>query len=514
MILRKPTLLRSTALFGLLFFLASCERPQDLISYVEMRYNLSNVAPLTAQLELQTSRRVALELRVKGHHGEASDVVLEFPSLSDDFSIPVLGLYSDTTNVVELTLREPGGELLESKIFELKTKPASENLPQIRIDQRSIVTSEADYYLVNYFGHTEGRNFVPQTVFIFDQFGDIRWYLDYLPDPIFRNLFYDNGLSRLENGNLLMGDRNSDAIYEIDRQGVALGTWPLNGYSFHHHVIEKPDNNLIATVNKNGLTTVEDHILELDSKSGNIVREWDLRESLQKSRTIWDTDLADINVDWFHANGLAYSESDNTLIVSGRTQGTVKLTPNNELIWILAPHLGWGQNGRGQDLASFLLQPLDANGNPITDQAVLNGEANHPDFEWAWYQHAPVVMPNGNLMLFDNGDNRNYQQAGSYSRAVEYKIDEDEMTIQQVWSYGKERGEACYSRIVSAVAYHEAENTVLFTPGAVVSGGESYGKVVEVDYASKEVLFEATVIAPVAPFNITFHNIKRMGLYP
>lgn len=507
-------LLRQGLFVSLFCFLVACETPGELISYVELDYNLSRVAPLTAQLELRTSRLVALELRVEGRHGAASDVVLNFPSLSDDFSIPVLGLYPDTLNTVELTLREPGGELLETRIFQLTTGPASENLPQIRIDKAPGPKSKPGFNLVNYFGHDPGRTFTPQMAFMFDQYGDIRWYLDYLADPIFRNLFYDNGLSRMENGNLLMGDLNSDALYEIDMQGVIMNTWPLNGYSFHHHVLEKPNNNLLATVSKNSFRTVEDQLLEIDPNSGNIIREWDLRESLQSGRRVWDTDLADIRTDWFHANGVAYSEADDRLVVSGRTQGVVKLTNNNDLVWILAPHKGWGQNGRGEDLNPYLLQPLDAQGNPITEQAVLDGDANHPDFEWPWYQHSPVLMPNGNLLLFDNGDNRNYTQPGNYSRVVEYEIDEEEMTIQQVWTYGKERGEECYSRIVSGVAYNEDQNTVLFMPGAISSQGERYGKVVEVDYQTREVIFEATIIPKVAPFDITFHNVKRMGLYP
>lgn len=50
-------------------------------------------------------------------------------------------------------------------------------------------------------------------------------------------------------------------------------------------------------------------------------------------------------------------------------------------------------------------------------------------------------------MIFDNGDNRNYQQPCSYSRTVEYEIDEEKMTIRQIWSYGKERDRETYSKI-------------------------------------------------------------------
>ena len=119
-------------------------------------------------------------------------------------------------------------------------------------------------------------------------------------------------------------------------------------------------------------------------------------------------------------------------------------------------------------------------------------------------------MPNGNLMVFDNGDNRNYTNAGPYSRAVEYEIDEVNKTIKQVWSYGKERGEAAYARIVSKVSYLADKNAVLFTPGSAVRSGVAAGKVIEVDYNTETVLFEATVFPPNSVFNISFHNVQRI----
>ena len=145
---------------------------------------------------------------------------------------------------------------------------------------------------------------------------------------------------------------------------------------------------------------------------------------------------------------------------------------------------------------------------------MLDGATNHPDFEWAWYQHAPELLPDGTLLLFDNGDNRNYTDQQLYSRAVVYRIDTGAMTIQQVWQYGTERGTDTFSRIVSDVDYHAAEDNMVFMPGAVVSGASDYGKMVEVDYTTGAVVFEATITPPIAPFGITFHRVERLSLYP
>ena len=87
------------------------------------------------------------------------------------------------------------------------------------------------------------------------------------------------------------------------------------------------------------------------------------------------------------------------------------------------------------------------------------------------------------------------------------------MTIQQVWKYGKERGTVTYSRIISDVDYDPETNHVFFSTGAVAIDGD-YGKVAEVDYDTKEVLFKAKVFPPIAVFNIGFHRAKRLSLYP
>ena len=208
---------------------------------------------------------------------------------------------------------------------------------------------------------------------------------------------------------------------------------------------------------------------------------------------------------------MIHDDRDNTIIVSGLYQGVVKLDYDNNVKWIIAPHLEWGENRRGEDLNEFLLQPLDAQGHPIEDEDVINGLANHPDFEWNWHQHAPFITPDGNVMFFDNGEKRNLTFTGPYSRGVEYKIDEEAMTIQQVWQYGKERGAETYAEIVSDVDYLPITGNILYAPGARVDNGGGFvgGRVIEVNYETKEVVFEARLNGP----EICFHRAERIVLY-
>lgn len=515
--------------FVFLFLIISCGKDEvseeiiipsneklDLILSDQITVNPTGYAPLSAVISLETDRAVRISIRVVGRNGADSDVTHEFTELSSSQDIKVHGLYGNYNNQVEVSFFDNTGNNLGTQIYELETLPLILDMPQIVIEQANRAEMAEGMTLVSYFGH-DGSLF-PQRPFMFDSFGDIRWYLDYSNSPQLENLFYDNGMERLANGNLYFGSggtnfggQGDNRIYEIDLFGNIINTWDMPGYSFHHQVHEKPNGNFVVTVTKDGTGTIEDYIIEIDRQNKQIIREWDLNMSLQNSRTTLTTDA----VDWVHVNAVAYDATDDTIIVSGRTQGVIKLTNTNEVVWIMGSHKEWGLAGNGSDLNNLLLQPLNANGDAILDQAVLDGDQNHPDFEWNWYQHAPLLKPNGNVMLFDNGDNRNFTGAEKYSRAVEYAVDASGMTLQQQWQYGKERGEETYSRIVSDVDYLEETDHILFSPGAISFMGSIYGRSIELDYETKEVLFEATIVPPTAFFGIiTFHRTERLPLYP
>ena len=482
--------------------------PVSIIKSSTVKLNPNLTAPLTATISLETTNNCKVYIRVVGKHGTDSDVSFDFTDVSTSHLIPVLGLYADYENTVELTLKDEAGKVLEMKSYKIKTFSLSAGLPAISIVTTNTAQMQEGMTLVSYFGYSE--NAIPQTPLIFDAYGDIRWYTDFSKSTALANLFYDDGMERLQNGNLYFGDGSTNKIYEMDFLGNIVNTWDFPGYGFHHNVQEKPNGNFLVTVSKQGSPTVEDHIIEIDRNTKQIISHWDLTQSLQYSRQI----LNDNTVDWIHVNAVQYDESDNTIIISGRTQGLVKLDQDNNVVWISGCHKGWGIAGNGVDLNNFLLQPLDKNNLPITDPSVLNGDTNSPDFEWNWYQHAHLIMPNGHIMLFDNGSgNRNFGNSPPYSRAAEFEIDKTNKTIKQIWQYGKERGAETFSGICSDVDYYPGNNHVIFSPGVINNNSIAYGKVVELDYSTKNVIFEATITPPKSFYGITFHRTERLKLY-
>ena len=96
-------------------------------------------------------------------------------------------------------------------------------------------------------------------------------------------------------------------------------------------------------------------------------------------------------------------------------------------------------------------------------------------------------------MVFDNGFCRWYTSDHdiNYSRAVEYKIDEKNMTIQQVWEYGYEMADY-YAAAISGVDFLKQTGNYLFCPGMGnrLSNGSVGGRMVEIEPKTNTVVFE------------------------
>jgi arylsulfate sulfotransferase len=475
--------------------------------------NSSGYSPLAAVVNISLPVKGKFKLRVIGKNGTLSDLSHSFNDFKKVHRLNVFGLYAQYENNVELTFTNSEGKERLKKEIKITTGALPAKLPEINIDVAKRSSLEEGLTLISYRG--VGSPLMP---FMMDSFGDIRWYLDYSSHPELNSLSFECGIEQLKNGNLYFGNSSTQKIYEINFHGTVINSWTMPGYTFHHNVIEKPNGNLIVTVSKstsihlNGKSTINDYVIEINRSTGSIVTEWDLKKSLDENRVEWENTLGAGTVNWLHNNGIIYDESDNSIIITGRHQGMMKISDTNHVKWIISTHGGWGTSRDGVDLNTKLLTPLDQNEQPITNVNVLNGIENHPDFEWAWYPHAPMVMPNGNVMVFDNGDRRNFTGIELYSRAVEYKIDEVNKTIKQVWQYGKERGIKTYSRIQSDVDYFPGKNNVLFVPGwNVDNDGKFGGKVVELNYSTREVLFEARITPPSG--QQTMHRAERLKIY-
>ena len=448
-------------------------------------------SPLTALVMLETEEEVEPTITVHGED-ELSTFSHTFESSKIHY-LPVYGLYPDTENTVTITYTEDG----EEKEKELKIK--TEALPEDFILPTSVEADKENLSNDLYFFTPSSKGYTCA----YDVNGDVRWYLS-------SNALWDN--ARLENGHLLISTErliNSPyymtGLYEIDLLGKIYQEYSLPG-GYHHDYDELPNGNLLVASDdfNNPSGTVEDYIVELDRTTGNIVKTFDLKDVLPmeegKSEN-W------INYDWFHNNAVWYDEATNSITLSGRHQDAVINIDyeSGELNWIIGDPTNWSE-----EYQKYFFTPIG------------------DDFEWQWSQHAAMITPEGYVFILDNGNNKSkvkeeYVSAeDSYTRGVMYKIDTDEMTIEQVWEYGKERGSEFYSPYISDVDYIEKDHYIVHSGGIVYKDGKVQNQPAglggadelvsdTVELLNDEVIFEIKL--PTNNYRVEKMNVYEVGEY-
>lgn len=191
--------------------------------------------------------------------------------------------------------------------------------------------------------------------------------------------------------------------------------------------------------------------------------------------------------------------------MSGRNHDMiVKMTyPENEIEWISVIDDNWEETTRPDE---YMLEPVG-------------------DVKFQMAQHAVEEMPDQDddpdtmdIMVFDN--NRmimrgHEDEAEKYSRAVQYRINEADMTVEEIWSYGEERGEYSYTDIVSDADYLEESNNVLIDFGrAYNENGDAVSHIVEVDKETNEVVFEYHLTQTERSDRRQIYRAERLPLYP
>ncbi|GAA4888171.1 aryl-sulfate sulfotransferase [Ferrimonas pelagia] len=538
-------------------------------------------APQTAIIDLGGYKidSATVKIHAKGDAGVPISYEVGKSSILNHDGIPLLGLYPDYNNTVEVSYTKNGKEITEEyKIF---TPPVSVTgmrdgmqMNHPTVDSVTVAEGFEDrLYLVNHIVRTEGWDAMDwkdgmgsqtwdthPTIFITDTAGDIRWTLDVSHFRDIRHLDKRGtmmGFQQMENGDLIFGQ--GQKIYRIDLMGQIVFEWSLpRGYIDYSHGIQLMDNGnyLVRAAKSNYLRedgqrvhTVRDHILEVDP-TGKLVDVWDLNLILDNMRDAKllgldagavclnvDADLAGETVkiepdapfgdiagvgagrNWVHVNSVEHDSRDDSIILSARHQGVVKISRDKEVVWILAPTDGWND-----ELAGKVLQPVNSDGSKI--ECSGNGICKDSDFDFTYSQHTAWLTGktyndnNGiGLTVFDNGDGRHHQQPPmvemKYSRGVEYIINEDDMTVEQIWEYGKDRGYEWYSQITSNVSYEEDRDTMfMFSGNTYLLNRDRLTRAIinEVAYGTDEVNVELHVNSTVpgnAPYRSTIVDFDK-----
>ncbi|TEY03137.1 aryl-sulfate sulfotransferase [Campylobacter sp. US33a] len=354
-------------------------------------------------------------------------------------------------------------------------------------------------------------------VFIIDTMGEIRWYFDHDKLMDWDNIYKRGimmGFRQNEDGALTWGFGQRYVKYDVLGREIFNRKLPLNYIDFSHALDTMPNGHYllrVASVNvlredlKN-VRSVRDVIIEID-ENGNVVDEWRLFEILdpyrstiikvldqgavclnidpsQIGKTLSEADLVKMDTEdkfgdiagvgvgrnWAHVNSIDYDPSDDSIIISSRHQSAiVKIGRDKKVKWILSAHKGWSDKFK-----PYLLKPINSQGKSIECKDDFSKCPGFFDakggFDFTWTQHTAWRIDSKSdkryiyITAFDNGDARGAAQAifadEKYSRAVVYKIDQKNKTVEQIWEYGKQRGKEWFSPVTSLSEYQKDKNSI------------------------------------------------------
>ncbi len=463
--------------------------PVEFVTPPSLSMDPAAKAPLAGRLTLATNTETSVSITINDGNRIWQ---VDYDDYAMQHELPVLGLTPAKTHTVDVSVASRSGETLSYDAVLTASTPALPlGFPQIEVS-RDESRMEPGYTLFNAIP-AGANDAVGAFLIIVDEHGEVVWYQ--------KGSRYDD-VRRLDNGNLLAMQGNT--IVELNMLGESVRSWTAGGSAqvasspgrvatrtFHHEVFAMDNGNfLVLSVESRSFdnypsddsdpsAAVEpadvagDVIVEF-APDGSVVNEWSLLDMLDPMRLgynsligYWDVHFGKPTRDWSHGNAVIHDTSDDAIIVSLRHQDAViKFSrASGELIWILGPHDNWEQERFGD----YLLTP-----------------SNPQEYFFPFHQHAPMLLPNGNLLLYDNGNYRAsaYQApmtSNWFSRAVEYAIDETNRTVELVWQYGKDADPMYYSGALGDADYLSKTGNVLITHGNLAGEeGKLSARIIEV----------------------------------
>lgn len=465
-------------------------------AYPYIQINPYKNAPLTALMIFHTDQEAQVSYKIIGKTDKTT-ISNSVKGYQKDHQVPIVGLYADYDNKVEVTLTYKNGQT-EKKTFTMKTGKLPKHITSSQISLTNVNKNKMDIgdNKLTVLDRTTKQSFAV------DSDGQVRWYYLRWNEHIFEQL--NNGHILLFN-KIKSGDYRYNLLVETDYLGRIYNEYKFDktmGGSYtgkgskgisvvHHDVCEMPNGNLLLTVD-DGSKYVEDTLAELDRKTGKIVKVIDFKKIFPKSMysksKLKAVDKANQGlglIDWLHLNDVDYDPTTGNILLSSRNQDMIWSMnyKTKKLNWIFTSKKAssWPKSYR-----KYLLKPI--NGTKYTGG-----------------QHALYLLKNSgdqlDVLLYDNNiavTNGDKAQSGKFSAGTEYTIDTKNKTIQQTWSFGKELGTANFTSVIGNAQRLSNGNT-LVDFGYKDNGNQS--NIIEVDKNNQQV------------FNLTTHNSVKDKTY-
>ncbi len=429
--------------------------------------NPNEAVPLAAILRFRASEPVTTLVRL--NDGERTRTLTFGPHTDPSAGLPLLGFRPGRTSRVEVSIVAGGRQTdaPQSLSFDAPALPGPGlEMPSLTATLAEPGATEPGVRFISVRRRAPGRQ-AWQTpaqrrfttgyglILGVDESGQIVWS--------YRSPVRIAGIDALPNGHILMQTQDQKTK-EIDLLGNVVREWyaenrpqgaapeaiPVQGVQTVHHnpfftpwgtfismsanAREIPDYFTSVTdpdAPRKTQTVMGDRIIEYD-ETGRILWDWDTFDYLDTNRVhyhllqpYWAVRGFPDHLDWTHANGVTFDAERRTLIVSLKHQDALIGIDydTKEIKWILGAPEGWSA-----ELAAKVLTPVGL-------------------LRWPYSMHHPHMTERGTLVYYDNGmfqarpfDGRTPTPFHlGFSRGVEVRIDEEAMTVTELWTSERER---------------------------------------------------------------------------
>lgn len=216
------------------------------------------------------------------------------------------------------------------------------------------------------------------------------------------------------NGNLVYFNSALSRYYEFNREYQLIDSFYCgNGYITDGHELRILSNDHALLMSYDSQTVNMSTIVPGGNPNclviGLVIQEIDAQKNVVFQWRSWDAipitdaqhqNMTDSYLDYVHGNAIDLDHDGNILISSRHLDEITKISrETGQIIWRL--------------------------GGPVNQFTFVN------DPDKFNYQHGIRRLPNGNILLFDNGN----FHTPPHSRAVEYSLDEVNKTATLVWQY-------------------------------------------------------------------------------
>lgn len=422
-------------------------------------------APLAGVLQLTTD----VSSRVSVLVSDGTDFwERDFYDFTNSHSQVLLGFKPGRTNLIQVTVYDKyRNEYTAPELLTFVTAPSPADFSSESVLKSVPSMMEPGYTLFILTCLDSQITYVT----IVDDSGEVVWYWK---NPAGLS---DNDVRQLDNGDLLLPQRPPyNNFLEINMLGQTVKTIqppaeypavdehdivPTGHGTFlylskvDHSVSNFPTSFTVSNSSTHTATVLDTPAVEMSATNYAFIDAWSPLDLLDPTRITYLTTGSSL-VDNYHGNAVLEDTNDNSIIISLRNQNAVfKVSRAGQLKWILGPHANWKTNYAGTNLQQYLLTPV---GTP---------------FEWNYGQHAPMLTPQGTLLLYNDGNERAcpwdppVDDSSNYSCAVEYQIDETNMEVSEVWNSAAAEGDRLYTFAVGDANWLPERRNILVTYGLI-----------------------------------------------